>query len=150
MQIKFRSQILKLTCKTCVKKYECFKTVQVRVRSKDRFKHIQCFIYVGLVFTQTVRQHIVYRDMYYIIPQPSLGKRLVNWRRDREVVWSVTMAHIICPLSLPYNSQIKVINAQRGCIVLIYTILLGYIHHEVLLIITTCHSPNGTRPYSKV
>ena len=30
--------------------------------------------------------HIVYWDTY--IPQPSLRKRLVNWRRDREIVWS--------------------------------------------------------------
>ena len=32
--------------------------------------------------------HIIYWGMYYIIPQLSLRKRLVNWQRDREVVWS--------------------------------------------------------------
>ena len=43
-------------------------------------------LFVRGLFTQTVRVHIVYWNTYYIIPQLSLRKRLVNWKF--EVVWS--------------------------------------------------------------
>ncbi len=74
--------------KTSVKYYERSKTVEVRgPKTVLKILNVLYTYYLHRLFAN-FRMNIVYRDTYYIIPQPSLGKRLVNWRQDCEVVWS--------------------------------------------------------------
>ena len=52
------------------------------VRSKD----IECFI--RTIYTDCSRAYRILRHVLSFRSLASLRKRLVNWRRDREVVWS--------------------------------------------------------------
>ncbi len=56
-----------------------------------------------VLFTQTVRVHIVYWDTYYIIPQPRLRKRLANWRVMAEGWGSCVVTVPPCPPSSVIN-----------------------------------------------
>ena len=60
--------------------------------------------YIRTIYTDCSRAYRILRHVLLFIPQPSLRKRLVYWRRDLRVVWS-RWRHV--PHHLEYNSLQK-------------------------------------------